>query len=154
MDRREKMFASILDPSHRMLHLHGDRGDGDVFRHDAVLAAKAPADVGFDVPRPTAPLRWGVLKVARKSGAFANSIAFAVSQGRGGPVSVVLAAAPTRPHLLLKVAEELGAKCGSDEALRAAIAEDIVSIVPQDDAYLVRLHTSTVLRAVQEMQSK
>lgn len=110
--------------------------------------------VGFDVPRPTAPLRWGVFKVARKSGAFANSIAFAVSQGRGGPVSVVLAAAATRPHLLLKVAEELGAKCGSDEALRAAIAEDIASIVPQDDAYLVRLHTSTVLRAVQEMQSK
>ncbi|MCC6780620.1 MAG: FAD binding domain-containing protein [Hyphomicrobiales bacterium] len=110
--------------------------------------------VGFDVPRPAAPLRWGVFKVARKSGAFANSIAFAVSQGRDGPVSVVLAAAAPRPLLLPKVAEELGARRTSDEVLRAAIAEDIAAIVPQDDAYLVRLHTSTVLRAVQEMQSK
>ena len=40
--------------------------------------------VSFDIPRPAAPLYWGVHKVVRKSGAFANSIAFAVSQGRGG----------------------------------------------------------------------
>jgi carbon-monoxide dehydrogenase medium subunit len=40
--------------------------------------------VGFDVPRPAGPLRWGVFKVARKSGAFANSMAFAVSQADGG----------------------------------------------------------------------
>jgi carbon-monoxide dehydrogenase medium subunit len=110
--------------------------------------------VGFDLPRPTAPLRWGVFKVARKSGAFANSIAFAVSQGNGGPVSIVLGAAAPRPHLLPKVAEKLRAKKVSDEILRAAIANDIASLVPQDDAYLMRLHASTVLRAVQEMQSK
>lgn len=110
--------------------------------------------VGFDLPRPTAPLRWGVFKVARKSGAFANSIAFAVSQGNGGPVSIVLGAAAPRPHLLSKVAEKLRAKKVSDEILRAAIANDIASLVPQDDAYLMRLHASTVLRAVQEMQSK
>ena len=110
--------------------------------------------VGFDLPRPAAPLRWGVFKVSRKSGAFANSIAFAVSQGNGGSVSVVLAAAATRPHLLPRVAEKLSAKQVSEAGLRAAIAEDIGSLVPQDDAYLMRLHTSTVLRAVQEMQSK
>jgi carbon-monoxide dehydrogenase medium subunit len=110
--------------------------------------------VGFDLPRPTAPLRWGVFKVARKSGAFANSIAFAVSEGNGGPVSIVLGAAAPRPHLLSKVAEKLRAKKVSDEILRAAIANDIASLVPQDDAYLMRLHASTVLRAVQEMQSK
>jgi len=110
--------------------------------------------VGFDVPRPAAPLRWGVFKVARKSGAFADSIAFAVSQGRGGPVSVVLAAAAPRPHLLPKVTEKLGAKQVSDEGLRAAIAEDVASLVPPDDAYLMRLHASTVLRAVQEMHGR
>jgi carbon-monoxide dehydrogenase medium subunit len=110
--------------------------------------------VGFDVPRPAAPLRWGVFKVVRKSGAFADSIAFAVAQGKGGPVSVVLAAAAPRPHLLPKLADKLGAGQVSDEALHATIAEDVSSLVPQDDAYLMRLHTSTVLRAVQEMQRK
>jgi aerobic carbon-monoxide dehydrogenase medium subunit len=110
--------------------------------------------VGFDVPRPAAPLRWGVCKVARKSGAFADSIAFAVSQSKSGPVSIVLAAAAPRPHLLPKVAEQLDAKASSDEALRAAIAGDVATLVPQDDAYLMRLHVSTVLRAVQEMQSR
>jgi carbon-monoxide dehydrogenase medium subunit len=110
--------------------------------------------VGFDLPRPAAPPRWGVCKVARKSGAFASSLAFAVSQGKGGPVSVVLAAAAPRPHLLPRVAEQLGAKAGSDAALRAVIAEDVASLVPSGDAYLMRLHTSTVLRAVREMQAK
>jgi len=110
--------------------------------------------IGFDVPRPSAPLRWGVFKVARKSGAFADSIAFAVAQGKGGPVSVVLAAAAPRPHLLPRVAKKVGAGTISGDALRAAIAEEIAPLVPQNDAYLTRLHTSTVMRAVQEMQSK
>jgi len=110
--------------------------------------------VGFDVPRPAAPLRWGAFKVARKSGAFANSIAFAVSQGKGGPISIVLAAATPRPYQLKKVAEKLGTLQVSDEILRAAIAEDVAPLVPRDDAYLMRLHTSTVLRAVREMQNK
>ena len=110
--------------------------------------------VGFDVPRPAAPLRWGVFKVARKSGAFANSIAFAVSQGKGGPVSVVLAAAAPRPHPLPTVARQLSADDSSEDAVRAAIAEDIAPLLPPDDPYLTRLHTSTVLRAVREMQSQ
>jgi carbon-monoxide dehydrogenase medium subunit len=108
--------------------------------------------VGFDLPRPKAALRWGVHKVARKSGAFANSIAYAVTQGRD--VSVVLAAAAVRPHVLPKVSQQIGVGKTLDDVLRAAIAEDIAPLVPQDDAYLMRLHTSTVLRAVQEMQNK
>jgi carbon-monoxide dehydrogenase medium subunit len=110
--------------------------------------------VAFDMPRPAAPLRWGVFKVARKSGAFANSMAFAVCQGDGGPVSAVLSAAAARPQLLPKVAEALGAKQVSENSLRAAIADDVAPLVPRDDDYLRRLHTSTVLRAVQEMQRK
>lgn len=110
--------------------------------------------VSFDVPRHAAPLHWGVHKVARKSGAFANSLAFAVSQGRGGPSSVVLAAAGPRPYVLPKVIEKISAGQTSDGALRAAIAEDVAPLVPLGDDYLMRLHTSTVLRAVREMLSK
>jgi CO/xanthine dehydrogenase FAD-binding subunit len=91
--------------------------------------------------------------VVRKSGAFANSIAFAVAHGRGGPVSVVLGAAAARACALPTVAEHV--KAGrSDESVRAAIAEDVAAQLAADDPYLARLHTSTVLRAVREMQSK
>jgi aerobic carbon-monoxide dehydrogenase medium subunit len=115
----------------------------------------APDEIilGFDLPRPDATLRWGFFKVVRKSGAFANSIAFAVAHGRGGPVSVVLGAAAARACSLPTVAEHI--KAGrSDESVRAAIAEDVAAQLPADDPYLARLHTSTVLRAVREMQSK
>ena len=50
--------------------------------------------MGFDVPSPAAPLRWGFAKVARKSGAFANSIAIATMRRAAmAPESVVLGAA-------------------------------------------------------------
>ena len=111
--------------------------------------------VGFDVPRRPRPLRWGVFKVVRKSGAFANSIAFAVAQGKGGPVSVVLAAAVAATASAAEGRPNRSEPGGTSESdLRAAIAEDVASLVPQDDPYLMRLHTSTVLRAVREMQSK
>lgn len=110
--------------------------------------------VGFDVPRPDAPLNWGFFKVARKSGAFANSIAFAVERGRGGPVSVVLAAAAARAHLLPATTKQIGSGASTEEALRAAIATDLADLIPREDRYLSRLHTSTILRAVREMQSR
>lgn len=110
--------------------------------------------VAFDVPRPNAALRWGFFKVVRKSGAFANSIAFAVSHRRGGPAAVVLAAAADRPFLLPTVAERIEAGEKSEDALRGGIAKDIAKHVPQNDPYLMRLHTSTVLRAVWELQTK
>jgi carbon-monoxide dehydrogenase medium subunit len=110
--------------------------------------------LGFDIPRPDVPLRWGFFKVVRKSGAFADSIAFAVANGRGGPASVVLAAAADRPCLLPRVAERIEAGDRSEDALRSAIAKDVAKHVPRDDAYLMRLHTSTVLRAVREVQAK
>jgi carbon-monoxide dehydrogenase medium subunit len=110
--------------------------------------------VGFDIPRPDAPLRWGFFKVSRKSGAFANSIAFATIRGRGGPVSIVLAAAAARAHALPTTAGRIQAGDASEESLRAAIATEVAALVGSDDSYLLRLHTSTVLRAVREMQAQ
>ena len=109
--------------------------------------------VSFDVPRPTGQLRWGIHKVVRKSGAFANSMAFAVSQGKGGPASVVLAAAGPRPFVLTNATEMISAGQTCEGALRAAIVEDAAPLLPKGDDYLMRLHTSTVLRAVREMES-
>lgn len=113
----------------------------------------APGEVvlGFDVPCPSAPLRWGFAKVVRKSGAFANSIAIAVTQGRDGPVSVVLGAAGPRPCVLPTTAERVQNGAGSEDDLHAAIAADLSAQVPDADAYQQRLHTSTILRALREM---
>jgi len=62
MDRREQMFTSVLDPSHRMPDLQGDRSDGDILRHDAVLAAESAAHVRSD----DANLLFGQAEHARK----------------------------------------------------------------------------------------
>jgi aerobic carbon-monoxide dehydrogenase medium subunit len=110
--------------------------------------------LGFDIPRPAAPLRWGVAKVVRKSGAFAHSIAFAVTQGSRGPVSVILAAAATRPVQLATVAGALQSGAATEESLRPAIARDLAERVPDADAYQYRLHTATVLRAIREMRAQ
>ena len=118
--------------------------------------ALAPGEIilGFDVPRPSAPLRWGFAKVVRKSGAFANSIAFVVAHGRDGPVSVVLAAAGPRPCVLAATAEQVQAGAGPEDALRAAITADLAAHVPDADAYEQRMHTATILRAVREMRAQ
>ena len=99
----------------------------------------------------TTPPRWGFAKVARKSGAFANSIAFAVGRP-SRRATVVLGAAASRPCLLPNTAERVAA--GADEdGLRAAIAADLAAHVPDADAYQTRLHTATILRAVREMRA-
>jgi carbon-monoxide dehydrogenase medium subunit len=110
--------------------------------------------LGFDVPRPDAPLRWGFSKVVRKSGAFANSIAFVVARAKDGPISVVLAAAGPRPFVLSGTARQIANRTDSEDALRAAIAEDIKAHLPDADAYQSRLHTSTVIRAAKEMRAQ
>ncbi|HEY1978877.1 MAG TPA: FAD binding domain-containing protein [Xanthobacteraceae bacterium] len=110
--------------------------------------------VGFDIPAPDPRLRWGHFKVVRKSGAYANSIAIAVQRGGDGPVLVALGAAAARPFLLPTVAAQLQGGASSDDMLRTAITQDLASQVPDADPYLMRLHTSTVLRAVQEMRSR
>jgi carbon-monoxide dehydrogenase medium subunit len=109
--------------------------------------------MGFDIPMPQAPLRFGFAKVARKSGAFAHSIAIATSQGRDGPVSVALGAAGPRARLLPAVANEVRAGKGPDE-LRAAVAADLDAYAPDADAYQRRMHTATILRAVQDMRAQ
>jgi hypothetical protein len=67
---------------------------------------------------------------------------------------VVLAAAADRPCLLPAVAERIKAGEKSEDVLRDAIAQDVAKHVAKDDPYLMRLHTSTVLRAVREVQAK
>jgi aerobic carbon-monoxide dehydrogenase medium subunit len=106
--------------------------------------------LGFDVPVPSAAIRWGVSKVVRKSGAFASSMAIVVERGAENSVSVALGAAGPRPNLLPMTGLGIGARV-PEEKLRAMIADDLRTYAPDSDSYLTRLHTSTILRAVREM---
>jgi aerobic carbon-monoxide dehydrogenase medium subunit len=115
--------------------------------------AKEEVIVGFDIPKPGEPLRWGFCKVARKSGAFANSLAVATQQGRGGSVSVVLGAAGPRPYLL-PATTQLVSDTAPDDALRCAVADDLKTLALELDDYLTRLHVSTVLHAIREMRAR
>ncbi len=122
------------------------------FVQDAYSTSLTAGEIilGFDLPR--APLRWGFAKVTRKSGAFADSIAFVVARGEGGPLSVVLGGTSSRARLLPTVAEHLRAG-KSAESLRPAIAKDLEVQVPDADAYQTRMHTATILRAVRELRA-
>jgi carbon-monoxide dehydrogenase medium subunit len=126
------------------------------FVRDAYTTSLIPGEIvlGFDLPRPAVPLRWGFAKTAPKSGAFATSIAIVTASGQGGPVSVVLSAVGSRPHILPRTAEGLGQQPGSEEHLRAAIATDLEREAPSADPYQRRLHTATILRAIREMRAQ
>lgn len=116
----------------------------------------APGEIvlGFDVPRPEKPPRWGFAKVARKSGAFASSIAYVVEQGRGGPVTLVLAAAGPRPIVLAGAARHLASGAECENALRAAVDDDLKTHLLDADPYEQRLHVSTVMRAARDMRTR
>jgi carbon-monoxide dehydrogenase medium subunit len=107
--------------------------------------------VGFEIPRPDTPIKWGFAKMVRKSGAFANSIAIAVSHSAS--VSVVLGAAGSHAFVLAETSRLLQDRKASEESLRAAIGNDIGAGAPDADAYQRRLHTSTILRAVRDMRA-
>lgn len=107
--------------------------------------------LGFDIPRPEGTLKWGFAKVVRKSGAFANSIAIAVSCGTS--VSVALGAAGPHAFILAETSKLLQDRKDSEESLRIAIGNDIGVGAPDADAYQRRLHTSTVLRAIRDMRA-
>ena len=109
--------------------------------------------MGFDIPAPPKAFRWGFAKVARKSGAFAQSIAIVTQAGKDGPIKAVLGGAGGRPHALTATANLLQLPRGTEAQLRAAIASDLVTFFPGLDAYQTRMHTANILRAVREMRT-
>jgi carbon-monoxide dehydrogenase medium subunit len=119
----------------------------------ATALGKDEIILGFDIPRPVGQLRWGLHKVVRRSGAFAESIAIALEHADGG-IAVALGGAVARPFLLATFGERLGAGEASEDGLRAAIAQDLKVGAPQGDSYLTRLHTATALRAVAQMRRR
>ena len=109
--------------------------------------------LGFDIPCPAGRLRFGLHKVARKGGAFADSMAMAVEHA-DGTITVALGGAVARPFLLTALAERVREGEAEEDGLRLAIAQDLKTGAPQADPYLVRLHTATALRALARMRGR
>jgi carbon-monoxide dehydrogenase medium subunit len=146
-----------LDASVRIVGRNGVRMERIAdFIQDSYATTLTTGDIimGFDIPAPKARLRWGFAKVARKSGAFAHSIALVIGQGKHGPVSVALGAAGPRPRMLSATANQLQVSATSEEQLRAAIARDLDAHFAGLDAYQKRMHTANILRAARDMRTQ
>jgi carbon-monoxide dehydrogenase medium subunit len=101
------------------------------------------------VPKLSAEARWGYVKLARKSGEFAVSLAVAVRDPARGYARVVLGAADGAP-LVLADATRLCAGSSFDKtAAREAIAADLARAADrQFDDFRHNLHAVAALRAV------
>ena len=88
--------------------------------------------------------RWGYGKLARKHGAFADSLAACVWPAGGMP-TVVLGATTSRPVLLRRTMAALPTSSGLPEAEMAA---DVVEAEPDADAYRRRCHLATLRKAL------
>jgi len=126
----------------------------DAFLVDAYETALAPGEliVAVEIPLPPAA-GWGSAKVARKRGAFADSLAFA-ALGAGG-ARIALGGTSTRARLMTRTAAVLEADPDAGEAaLREAIEADLDGLeVPRgdgSDAWRWRCHVHTLLTAIAE----
>ncbi len=116
----------------------------------ATALARGELIVAFDIPKLAPSVRVGFAKVARKTGAFAMSLAIAVLDG--ADTRVVLGGAGTRPLTLANTSTGLAAANALEAALRDAILRDLDAI-DDVDAYACRLHTATILRAIAEARA-
>ena len=134
--------------------LHGPRGARQVAIDDFLLSAfstRLAADeilTAIEIPELAAGSRWGYAKLARKHGAFADSLA-AVVWPAGGTPRVALGATMGRPVLLPRTQAALP---GSDAALDAAMRADIGDADPDADAYRGRCHVATLRQAIRAME--
>jgi aerobic carbon-monoxide dehydrogenase medium subunit len=149
-----------LDATLRIVGRNGVRVEKVAdFIHNSFTTTLSAGDIimGFDIPAPKALLRWGFAKVARKSGAFAQSIAVVAAPGKDGPATVVLGAAGPRPLTLEATAKQLAEAACTEEQLRAAVAADLAAHFRGPDgldAYQTRMHGANILRAIRDMRSQ
>lgn len=104
----------------------------------------------IEVPRRSR-CRWGVGKVMRKSGAFADSLAVMVAGADGRPTRIAVTGTSSRAQLMTRTGGLMDAapEAGAQE-LRAAIMDDIAAVHEDATPYQQRCHLSTVLSAISE----
>jgi carbon-monoxide dehydrogenase medium subunit len=102
------------------------------------------------IPKLSADARWGYLKLSRKSGEFASSLAVVVADRARGHSRAVLGAANGAP-LVLRETSRLVSEDGRD-AVRDAIAADLDRAADRHfDEFQRNLHGVAAMRAVQQV---
>lgn len=102
------------------------------------------------VPVLPAGTRWGYTKLARKHGAFADSLAAVILPPAAAP-RVALGATTDRPILLQRTAQILeDSPSISESDLRPILAEDVAEAEPDADSYRTRCHLATLLKAIRQ----
>jgi carbon-monoxide dehydrogenase medium subunit len=96
-----------------------------------------------------ASARWGYVKLARKTGAFAMALAVVVADREQGHCRAVLGAMGGPPLVLEETSSLLGAGGRDMEPYRRTVATDLAAASGRHfDAYEARLHAATALRAI------
>ncbi len=148
---------SALGATVRIVGRNGVRVQSvDEFLQGAYETTLTTGDIimGFDIPAPPRSFRWGFAKVARKSGAFAQSLAVVASAGKDGPVKAILGAAGPRPKPLVATQAQLELPGSGEQELRSAIKADLNAYFGDLDDYQKRMHTANVLRAIRDMRAQ
>jgi aerobic carbon-monoxide dehydrogenase medium subunit len=133
--------------------LHGPEGERRVPIDDFLISAftttLAAGEILTAVQVPDLPpgSRWGYAKLARKHGAFADSLAAAVRPVGGAP-RVALGATMTRPVFLPRTQDALVA----GNPWETAAVADIEQVDPDADDFRRRCHLATVRRAICQME--
>lgn len=103
------------------------------------------------IPKLSADARWGYLKLCRKAGEFASSLAVAIADHRRGHCRVVLGAANGAP-LVLDGTSRLVFSGGSQD-MRNAVAADLDRAASrQFDEFQRNLHMVAAMRAVRQVR--
>ena len=110
--------------------------------------------VAFEIPRLDSGVKTGLAKVARKTGAFAMSLAIAVVDDGPRAARVVLAGAGSRAVRLPMTSNVMQSSTLPESVLRDAIGRDLAQSTGAIDDYAIRLHSAVVLRAIAEARSK
>jgi carbon-monoxide dehydrogenase medium subunit len=104
------------------------------------------------VPKLSAAARWGYVKLARKTGAFASALAVAVADPGRGHYRLALGAAGGPPLFLAQTAALIGEDCRDRDAYRQAVAADLAAAADrQFEEFEMQLHTAAALRAIRQV---
>ena len=113
------------------------------------LLADGEILTAIQVPKLSAAARWGYIKLARKSGEFATSLAVAVRDPARGYARIVLGAADGAPLILDDASRLCAANSFDKTAAQEAIAADLARASDrQFDDFHRSLHAVAALRAM------
>lgn len=127
----------------------------DEFLVDAYETALEPGEIvaAVEVPLPP-PAGWGRAKIARKRGAFGDSLAFAALGTAAGGARIALGGTESRARLMRAVGALLDTTPDADlAAVRAAIEADLDAMDDDASPYRRRCHSHTLFSAIAEARA-